>query len=175
MIAKIAAVVAVAVACVLLYATTRPDSFRVTRTASILASPEKVFALVDDFHRWSDWSPWEKLDPAMKRTFGGPASGKGASYAWEGDGKVGAGRMEITAASPASAIAIQLDFTRPMVGHNIAEFAFVPSGSGTDVTWTMHGPSPFVAKVMGLFVSMDGLIGKDFEAGLANLKAVAEH
>ena len=174
MIKTVGIAIVVLVALLLAYASTRPDSFRVTRTVSIGAPAEKVFPLVDDFHRWSVWSPWEKLDPAMKRTYGGAVSGKGAVYEWDGDGKVGAGRMEITVATPASSIAIQLDFLRPMVGHNVAEFSFTPKGSATDVTWSMHGPSPFVSKVMGIFFSMDSLIGKDFEAGLANLKAAAE-
>jgi len=165
---------AVVIAGVLLFASTRPDSFSVQRTATIHAPPDKVFALVNDFHRWSEWSPWEKLDPEMKRSFGGPAAGVGATYAWTGNSKVGEGRMEILKAAPASQLEIQLDFIKPFEGHNIAEFTLTPQGENTQVLWVMHGPAPFVSKLMGVFVSMDSMIGKDFEAGLANMKATAE-
>ncbi len=172
---KTAAIVfVVLVAALLAFAATRPDSFRIQRTASVNAPPEKIFESINDFHNWGSWSPWEKLDPAMKRTFGGPARGKGAVYAWDGNDKVGAGRMEIVESSPATRIAIKLDFARPMEGHNVAEFTLEPKGSGTSVTWAMYGPSPYLAKLMTVFVSMDSMVGKDFEAGLANLKAFAE-
>jgi hypothetical protein len=166
-------IVVVAVAGVLGYASTRPDVFRVERSASIKATPDKLFPLIADFHQWGAWSPWEKLDPAMKRSFTGAASGKGAAYAWEGDSKVGAGRMEVTDAQPTQ-ITIQLDFIKPFEGHNIAEFTLTPNGDSTKVTWAMHGPAPFISKLMGLFFDMDKMIGKDFETGLANLKTVAE-
>ena len=174
MLKTIAIVTAVLIAAVLIYATTKPDTFSVTRSASIKAPAEKIFAVINDFHRWTDWSPWEKLDPAMKRTQGGPASGKGATYAWEGNSKAGAGRMEIIESTPSSKVGIQLDFIKPFEGHNIAEFVLVPQGDTTNLTWTMHGPTPYISKLMQVFVSMDSLIGKDFEAGLANLKALAE-
>jgi len=174
MLKKLALVLVVVVAALLAYAATRPDSFRVQRVTSIKAPPDRIFPLLADFHRWSAWSPWEKLDPAMKRTFSGAESGVGAVYAWEGNGKVGAGRMEILEATPASRVAIKLDFLQPMEGHNVAEFTLEPKGELTTVTWDMHGPSPFVAKLMGVFVSMDSMVGKDFETGLATLKAVAE-
>jgi len=174
MLKTIAIVIAVLIAAVLLYATTKPDTFSVTRSASIKAPPEKIFAVINDFHRWPDWSPWEKLDPDMKRTQGGAASGKGAIYAWEGNSKAGAGRMEIIESTPASRVGIQLDFIKPFEGHNIAEFELAPQGDATNLTWTMHGPTPYISKLMQVFVSMDSLIGKDFEAGLANLKALAE-
>ena len=174
MLKTILIVVAVFIVGVLAFAATKPDTFSVQRSASIKAPPEKIFAVINDFHRWTDWSPWEKLDPAMKRTQSGAASGKGAVYAWEGNSKAGAGRMEIIESTPASKVGIQLDFIKPFEGHNIAEFTFAPESDATRVTWTMHGPTPFISKVMQVFVSMDTLIGKDFEAGLANLKALAE-
>ena len=161
-------------AALLVFATTRPDNFRVERSTLIKAPPEKIFALLNDFRRWTAWSPYEKLDPAMKRSYGGPVSGQGSSYAWDGSGKAGAGRMEITQSAPASKISIQLDFSKPFEGHNIAEFTLLPQGQATQVTWAMHGPSPFIAKLMGIFFNMDKMIGKDFETGLDNLKTIAE-
>src|ERR1700730_7881009 len=167
-------VVAVLIAAILVYAATMPDDFRVQRTTSIKASPEKIFALINDLHRWDSWSPWEKMDPAMQRTFSGATAGKGAVYAWQGNSKVGEGRMEIADTSPPSRVTIKLDFVKPIEGHNIAEFTLVPQGDSTNVTWVMDGPSPYIAKLMGVFISMDKMIGKDFETGLANLKTVAE-
>jgi hypothetical protein len=114
------------------------------------------------------------MDPSMKRTFNGPANGKGSVYEWEGNSKVGQGRMEITDASAPSQVTIKLDFIKPFEGHNVAEFVLEPKGDSTNVTWTMRGPSPYIAKLMSVFFSMDSMIGKDFEAGLANLKAAAE-
>ena len=174
MLKTILIVVAVFIVGVLAFAATKPDTFSVQRSASIKAPPEKIFAVINDFHRWPEWSPWEKLDPAMKRTQSGAASGKGAVYAWEGNSKAGDGRMEIIESTPASKVGIQLDFIKPFEGHNIAEFTFAPESDATRVTWTMHGPTPFVSKVMQVFVSMDTMIGKDFEAGLANLKTLTE-
>ena len=174
MFIRILSVVVIVLAAVLIFAATRPDTFRVQRATSIKAPPEKIFALIDDFHNWGSWSPYEKLDPAMKRTQSGAASGKGAVYEWQGDSKVGQGRMEITDASAPSKVVIQLDFIKPFEAHNIAEFTLEPKGDSTNVTWAMHGPAPFVTKVIGLFCNMDKMIGKDFETGLANLKALAE-
>ena len=174
MIKTILVVIVVVVAALLGYAATRPDTFSVQRAASIKAPPEKIFPLIDDFHRWTVWSPWEKLDPDMKRTFSGSAAGKGAAYAWQGNSKVGEGRMEILDDPAPSKIVIKLDFIKPFEGHNTATFLIVPKGEVTDVTWTMDGPSPFVSKLIGVFMNMDKMIGNDFEAGLANLKAAAE-
>lgn len=174
MLKIIAIVVVVLIAAVLGLATTKPDTFRVQRATTIKAPPEKVFALINDFHNWGQWSPWEKLDPALNRTYSGPASGKGAVYEWTGNSKVGAGRMEITEPTPPSKILIKLDFIKPFEGHNIADFTLEPQGDTTNLSWAMYGPTPFVSKVMQVFISMDSLIGKDFEAGLANLKAAAE-
>ena len=174
MLKTIAIVVAVLVGALLAFAATKPDSFRVQRTASIKAPPEKIFPLINDLHSWGAWSPWEKLDPAMKRTHSGAASGKGAVYAWAGNGEVGAGRMEIVAASPPSAVRIKLDFLKPFEAQNFAEFTLEPNGDATNVTWAMYGPSNYVSKLMSVFLSMDSMIGKSFEAGLANLKAATE-
>ncbi len=174
MFRTIAIVVISLIAALLIFATTQPDTFRVQRTTSIKAPPEKIAPLITDFHSWGSWSPWEKMDPAMKRTYSGAASGKGAAYAWEGNSKVGEGRMEITEASPPSKVTIRLDFIKPFEGHNIAEFTLEPKGDSTNVSWAMHGPTPYIAKIISVFVSMDRMIGKDFDTGLSNLKAVAE-
>ncbi|HWH83623.1 MAG TPA: SRPBCC family protein [Burkholderiaceae bacterium] len=174
MLKILAALVVVLVVGVLIAALTKPDTFAVQRSATIKAPPEKIFAVLNDFHRWPDWSPWEKLDPQMKRTLGGAERGRGATYAWEGNSKAGAGRMEIIDSVPAQRVGIQLDFIKPFEGHNVATFTLAPQGDATQVNWRMDGPTPFVSKVMQVFVSMDSLIGKDFEEGLANLKALAE-
>ena len=174
MLKKIAIAVVALIAIVLAYAATRPDSFRVQRSTSIKAPPEKIFPLVNDLHNWSTWSPWEKLDPAMKRTHGGAASGKGAVYEWQGNGEVGAGRMEIIESSPPSKVVIQLDFMKPFESHNTAEYTLERKGDSTNVTWAMYGPSPYISKLMQVFFSMDSMVGKDFETGLANLKRIAE-
>jgi uncharacterized protein YndB with AHSA1/START domain len=174
MLKKIAIVVVVVLAAVLGFAVTKPDTFRVQRTASIKAPAEKIFPLIDDFKSWGAWSPWENLDPAMKRTYGAATSGKGAVYAWEGNGKVGAGRMEITEAAPPSRVTIRLDFLKPFAAQNFAEFTLRPQGEATDVTWAMYGPSTYLSKLMSVFCDMDSMIGANFETGLANLKAAAE-
>ena len=174
MLKTITIVVVVLIGAILVYAATRPDTFRVQRTTNIKAPPEKIFALINDLHRWSAWSPYEKKDPAMKRALSGAESGKGAVYEWDGNNEVGKGRMEITETSPPSKVAIQLDFVKPFEAHNIVEFTLQPQDESTDVTWTMHGPSPYISKVIGIFINMDSMIGKDFEAGLASLKTIAE-
>ena len=167
--------VVVLIAAVLIFASTRPDDFTVTRSIAIKAEPAKIYPLIADFRQWPAWSPWEKLDPEMKRTLSGAASGPGAIYAWDGSSKVGAGRMEIKEASAPAKVVIQLDFLRPFEAHNVTDFALAPGAdASTQVTWLMRGPAPFVSKLMGIFVDMDKMIGKDFEAGLANLKAAAE-
>lgn len=170
----LAAIVVVVVAGVLIYAAIKPDSFRVERTATIKAAPDKIYAEIANLHGWSTWSPYEKRDPDMKRVFSGAESGKGAVYTWDGNKDVGQGRMEIVEATPPSKIAIKLDFIKPFEGHNMAEFTLVPAGDSTTATWAMYGPSPYVAKVMGTFFDLDKMIGDDFEAGLAALRTVAE-
>jgi uncharacterized protein YndB with AHSA1/START domain len=164
----------IAVVVVLGLAAMKPDTFRVQRAMTIKAPPEKIFALINDFHAWGQWSPWEKKDPAMKRTFSNPASGKGATYAWEGDKNVGQGSMEIVDAAQSSKIALKLDFVKPFEGHNMVVFTLEPKGEATNVTWDMRGPTPFFAKIIHVLLNMDKLVGNDFEAGLANLKAASE-
>lgn len=159
---------------VLVLAVRQPDSFRIARTVTIKAPPERIFALINDFHSWSAWSPFEHLDPDMKRTFSGAPSGVGSVYEWDGKGKAGAGRMEITTATPTQQIVIKLDFLKPFEAHNQAEFTLKTQGDSTEVTWAMSGAMQFIAKVMGVFFNMDKMIGADFETGLANLKAAAE-
>ena len=174
MVKKILLGLLVAVALLLLFALTRPDAFRVERSITIKADSAKVYALLNDFHYFGKWSPWEALDPAMKVTHSGTASGPGAVYEWSGNDAVGAGRMEILKTVPNTQVTVKLDFLQPFEGHNTSEYTLSTSGDATTVTWAMFGPSPYISKVMGLFVSMDRMIGKDFERGLAQLKAVAE-
>ena len=167
-------ILVVLVACILIYAATKPSAFRVERSANIKASPEKIFAIVNDLHNWHSWSPYENRDPAMKKTYSGSASGKGAVYEWNGNSKVGEGRMEIVETAPPSNITMQLDFLRPFEGHNRVVFSFDTQGDSTKVMWAMDGKSAYMMKVMGTFINMDRMIGKDFETGLANLKNIAE-
>lgn len=174
MLKAIGIVVILIVAAVLALAATRPDTFRVERSATIAAAPEAIFPLIDDYRNWAAWSPWEKKDPAMKRTFGQATRGKGAVYAWEGNAEVGQGRMEIAESVPPSRIAIKLDFVKPFEAHNRVEFTLEPRGAATRVTWTMQGGTPYLAKIIHLFLDVDAMVGKDFEAGLANLKTAAE-
>jgi carbon monoxide dehydrogenase subunit G len=175
MIKIIAIVVVVLIAAILILAAAKPDTFRVQRAARIKAPPEKIFAFINDFNRWGSWSPWEKKDPAMKRTYGASTSGKGAVYAWEGNKDVGQGRMEIAESSPPSKVTLKLDFVKPFEAHNIVEFALEPKGDATNVTWAMQGATPYFAKIIHVFINMDSMVGKDFETGLANLKAAAEN
>ena len=166
--------IVVLIVALLVYAMTKPDSFRIERAANINAPPEKIFSFINDFHNWVAWSPWEKIDPALKRAYSGTTSGKGAVYEWEGNNQVGQGRMEISDTSPPSHLLIKLDFLKPFEAHNTAEFTLNGAGQSTNVTWAMCGPQPFLAKVMSLFLSMDTMVGGQFETGLANLKTVAE-
>jgi hypothetical protein len=167
-------IVALAVAAILIMAAAKSDTFEVRRSASIKAPPEKIFPLIDDFHRWGQWSPYEKLDPGMQRSFSEPASGKGATYAWKSDGQAGVGSMQITEASAPSRVALDLNFVKPFETRNTVEFSLQPSGDATLVTWSMRGPRPYLAKVMHVIFDMDKMVGGDFETGLADLKAVAE-
>ena len=174
MLKILAIVVVVLIVAILIYAATKPDLFRVQRSASINAPPEKIFPLVNDLHRHSAWSPWDKKDPAMKRTYSGAASGKGAVYEWDGNKEIGKGRMEITESTPPSKVVMAMHFIRPFEAHNTAELTLDPSGDSTHVTWSIYGPQPYLAKVMHIFFDMDSMIGKEFETGLTNLKAIAE-
>jgi uncharacterized protein YndB with AHSA1/START domain len=158
----------------LVFVSMRPDQFRVERSASIKAPSEKVYAQVQDFKAWAAWSPYEKKDPAMKRTFGAVTAGKGAVYEWHGDKNVGKGRMEILSASQPSKVVIQLAFIEPFEANNIAEFTMAGQDGMTTVTWAMYGPANFLSKLIGVFIDMDKMVGTDFEAGLANLKTLTE-
>lgn len=169
----IAGLIVIALVAVLVIASRKPDTFRIERSATINASPETIFALINDFHQWRSWSPWEARDPALKRTYSGAASGKGAVYAWEGNRNVGSGRMEIIESAAPSKIVIKLDFIKPFEGHNIAEFTVTGGANATLVNWAMTGPSIFFSKVMQVFMSFDRMIGRDFETGLANLNELA--
>jgi uncharacterized protein YndB with AHSA1/START domain len=170
----IAIVLAVAIAVILVIAATKPDRFRIERRATINAPAEKIFAVLSDFRQWGGWSPWEHRDPALKRNFSGAERGKGAIYGWEGNKQVGTGRMEILEANTPSKLVIKLDFLKPFEAHNTAEFTVLPQGNATNVQWVMHGPAPFMSKLMQVFMSFDKMVGKDFEAGLANLKQLTE-
>ena len=173
-IAVIAVVLAAAIAVVLFLAATKPDSFSVERATSVTAPPDKIFPLIDDFHQWGSWSPYENKDPAMQRSYSGAASGKGAVYGWDGNSNIGSGRMEILDSSAPAKIVIKLDFFKPFEGHNTAEFTILPQGDATHVNWRMHGPASFISKLMQVFMNLDHMIGKDFEVGLVNLKQLAE-
>ena len=173
-IATIAAVLAIAIAAILIVAAGKPNTFSVERAISVKAPPEKIFPLINDFHQWVSWSPYENKDPAMKRSYSGAECGKGAVYGWEGNSNVGSGRMEILEMSAPSKILIKLDFFKPFEGHNTAEFTMLPQGDATNLNWVMRGPAPFISKLMQVFMNLDHMIGKDFEVGLANLKRLTE-
>ena len=173
-IAIIAVVLAVAIAIVLILAAIKPATFGVQRAIAMKAPAEKIFPLINDFHRWADWSPYENKDPAMKRSYSGAESGKGAVYGWEGNSNVGSGRMEILDASVPSKILIKLDFFKPFECHNTAEFTMLPQGDDAKLSWVMRGPAPFISKLMQVFMNLDHMVGKDFEVGLANLKRLTE-
>src|SRR5262245_47899274 len=180
-VAIIAVVIVVLVVAALAYAATKPDTIRVQRSTSITAPPEKILPLVNDLRSHEAWSPWEKKDPAMKRTYSGAASGKGAVYEWDGNKNIGKGRMEITDASP-SKVVFKMDFLAPFEAHHTAEITMTPQGGSTNagtnvstnVTWAIYGPNRFLGKVMGLVFNMDKMIGGEFETGLANLKTLSE-
>ena len=174
MLKKIIIAIVVVIAAILAYAATRPDTFRVERSANMKAPPDKIFAVLNDFKQWGSWSPWEKKDPAMKRTFSASTSGKGAQYAWEGNKEVGKGSMEIVDTTPPTRLTLKLDFIEPFEAHNNVEFALTPAGDSTTVKWSLYGPMPYISKVFSIFCSMDRMVGKDFDEGLANLKRVVE-
>jgi Polyketide cyclase / dehydrase and lipid transport len=174
MIKTIAIAIAAVVAAILIYAATQPDTFRVERSTVIKAPPEKIFSQINGFHQWEAWSPWEKIDPAIKRTYSGADSGKGAVYGWQGNKDVGQGRMEIIESTPSSNVLIKIDFMEPFEGHDMVQFTLQPQGDATKVTQAMYGPSPFISKLMSLFFSMDKMVGQKYEEGLASLKAIAE-
>lgn len=176
MLGLIAIVVGFLVAGLLAYAATRPDSFEVKRSRGIQAPAHRLYPLIADFHNWAQWSPFEKLDPAMTKTYSGFESGKGAVYNWSGNNHAGEGRMEIVETDPPMLLRIKLDFLKPFEAHNTAEFTLRSTHEhAAEVTWAMRGKRPYMMKVMSLFVSMDKILGKSFEEGLANLKGIAEN
>ncbi len=172
MLMNIALLLVVVVVALGVFIATRPSEFRIARSRTMVAPPDVLHSHVNDFHKWAAWSPWEKLDPAMKKEFSGPPQGIGASYYWLGNSKAGEGRMTITDSRPPHDVALRLEFLKPWKATHMTQFEFAPSGSGTEVTWAMTGTNNFMFKAMGLFMNMDKLVGPDFERGLANLDAV---
>ena len=168
------ALIVIAVAGFCVVAAMQSDDLTVTRTATFNAPPERIFEQVNDFHKWEAWSPWAKLDPAMKTTYSGPESGVGSSYAWTGNSEVGEGKMTISGSKPAEEVAIDLNFIKPFEANNVTTFAFKPDGDKTTVTWKMSGKKNFITKSMCLVIDMDKMIGADFEKGLAQMKPVVE-
>ncbi|MBI2385879.1 MAG: SRPBCC family protein [Elusimicrobia bacterium] len=174
-ILKIAgAAVALAVVVVLALAAGKPDEFRVERKVTIGAAPAKIFPWLEDPRRTVEWSPWEKKDPKLKKTFSGAAKGVGAVYEWDGNKDIGAGRLEIVEAEAPKKVVMDLHFLRPMEGRNVARYEVTPVAGGSEVAWSIEGPMPFVSKVMYVFFDMDKMIGAEFEKGLGDLKVLAE-
>lgn len=174
MLKIIGLIVAAGIVVVLLLAFTKPDDFHVERTASINAAPEQIFPHINNLHAWEAWSPYLKLDPAMKTTYSGAEVGAGSVYEWEGNSKVGAGRVSIASAQSPNRVGITLDMLKPFAASNDVLFTLQPNGTTTNVTWAMDGKNNFIAKVMSVFFDMDKMVGGQFEEGLANLKAVVE-
>ncbi|WP_394846115.1 SRPBCC family protein [Pendulispora brunnea] len=174
MFRKIAAGVAAVIVLFLIVVATRPSKFHVERSIDIAAPPQFAFDQVNDFHAWVDWSPYEKLDPKMQRTFEGPRAGTGAVYAWSSEAGAGAGRMTLQKSEKPSLITIELAFLKPMQATDVATFTFTPTATGTKATWALDGDMNFVSKAFGLFMDMDKMIGGDFERGLVSLKALSE-
>jgi uncharacterized protein YndB with AHSA1/START domain len=166
-------IVAAAVAALLIYAATRPDSFRLERSTTIAAPPDKVFALVNELRQFNVWNPFAKQDPKIEISYDATTAGVSGAYSWRGD-KSGAGRMQIVESVPPRMVTMKLDFTKPFEAHNMVNFMIQPQGEGSKVTWAMHGPMPYLNKLMTIFFSMEKMVGSEFEAGLASLKALAE-
>lgn len=169
----VAVILVILIAFTLGFAATRPDTFNVQRTITIKAPSKNIYPLINDYHKWGSWSPWEKIDPSMKGAFSGASTGTGSVYEWESK-KIGNGRMEITGSVPYSKIEIKLDFIKPFEAHNITDFTLNTKDNYTTVTWAMRGTNSFMVKVMHLFFNMDSMVGKDFETGLASMKTIAE-
>jgi hypothetical protein len=167
-------IVAIIIIAILAMAAFRPNEFSVVRSADFRATPEVIFQNLNDFKRWATWSPWEGRDPNMQRNYSGTPLGKGTKYAWIGNKQVGEGNMEITRSNPSTSIELNLNFEKPFKASNVTEFTLVPKGDVTKLIWEMRGPTPFMMKIMHLFMDFDKIIGKDFEQGLANLKSVVE-
>lgn len=173
MMLTIFAVLAAIVVGALAIAATKPDQFRIERALAVKAAPEKLYPLIANLHAHLRWSPFEK-DPAMKRSFSGAESGKGATYEWDGNNKVGAGRIVITDTTPPSRVTMSLEMYRPFKANNLVDFTIEPNGDTTKVAWSMQGRQPFMAKLVSVFINCDKMVGKEFEAGLASLKTLAE-
>lgn len=174
MLKRVLVVAVVVVAALGAFVATRPSAYGIERSITVAAPPEAAYQQVADLHRWETWSPWAKLDPAMKVEYGGPEAGAGATFHWAGNSKAGEGRMTVTRAQPASEVVLRLEFLEPMEDTAVTTFRFAPQDGGTRVTWRMEGRLGFVGKAMCLVKDMDQVIGPDFEKGLAALKAVAE-
>lgn len=174
MLKSIALIVVLAVAALALYATTRPDTFAVQRSTVVQAGTDKLFPLINDLHQFNTWNPYARKDPAMRIDYRGPASGPGAAFDFSGNKDAGKGSIEVTGGQAPTRVDMRLDMIEPFEGHNQIAFTLTPQGQATQVTWAMHGPSPYLSKVVGIFLDMDHMIGRDFEAGLARLKATAE-
>ena len=174
MLKMIGIALAVAVGVVLAVAATRPNDFRVQRSASIKAPAEKIFPHINDLHAFNTWNPFNKKDPNVKGSYSGAVSGTGAAYAFEGNSEVGRGRIEITDSRPASEVRMSLHMLAPMEGRNVVEFTLRPREDSTSVTWAIQGPMPYISKVLSLFCDMDAMIGREFENGLAELKTIVE-
>jgi Polyketide cyclase / dehydrase and lipid transport len=170
-IVPVALVIVVALA---VFVQTRPDRFHIERSTTIEAPSAAIFPHINDFHRWTAWSPWERIDPVLQRSYDGPPSGLGAGYRWVGNNQVGEGSMRITESTPDRKVGIALEFIKPFKASNTATFTLVPDASGTRVTWAMDGQNTVVSKLMGLFMNMDRMIGGEFGKGLASLKGIAE-
>jgi uncharacterized protein YndB with AHSA1/START domain len=175
MILRVMIIIAIWIAIVLVVAVTKTKTFRVQRSISIDAPPARVFTLIDDLHNRAQWAPQDREDSSMMRTYGGPANGKGAVSEWTSSGSAGSGRMLITESLRPTRVSIQVDWVRPFVARNLNEFVLESSGKSTKVIWTMQGPNLYVMRIMAIFVNMDRTMGKHFDTGLANLKAVVEH
>lgn len=167
-------VVGLAIGAIVGLATRKPDIFRVERRSVIKAPAEALFARINDLRAWQAWSPWQRKDPAMRQVYSGPDAGLGATQAWEGNAQVGKGMMTIIESDPVHRVALRLAFEKPFKATNIVEFTLVPVGDDTEVIWSMHGPANLMTKIMDLLMNMDRMCGRDFEAGLANLKASFE-
>jgi uncharacterized protein YndB with AHSA1/START domain len=174
MFKKILLILAALVVVFLVVVAFQPSHYRVVRSATISAPPATVFPHVNDFHKWDAWSPWAKLDPAAKNTFEGPPAGTGAVFAWDGNDKVGVGRMTITESRPSDLVRIKLAFLKPFESTADTEFTFKPAGNQTTVEWSMSGEKNFISKAVCMFMSMDKMMGGEFEKGLTQLKTIAE-
>jgi uncharacterized protein YndB with AHSA1/START domain len=174
MLKTVGIILVVLLGALLLMASRQPDAFAIERSVVISAPAEVIYPKIADLHQWTSWSPYEKFDPQMKKVHNGTPGATGASYYWSGNSKAGEGTMTVRELMPPSKITMQLDMLKPLEGHNVVEFNLEPTDGGTRVTWAMRGPNSYLSKVVGLFMNMDTMIGKDFEDGLASLKTNVE-